>query len=282
MMHLRDEQVWVLGRRFAAEIEHLESCRECRARVLASAAREDASYREVLARAAEGTLRRIPRVAAEKSDAPLRFEELIALPGLERDTLLAIDPRYQTYALAFYILKRCETGLDQDPVGALALARLARSVAIQVDPRSCGGTAALADLEAFALAVEGEALRKLGHLGEARSAFQESRKIQERGGADPDLGAQIDVLEAVLRRDLGQTEAALELLDRAAEAFVALREPERVTQTILERAAVLGMRRRKGRNGSSRNASEEDLAAIAARSLAVKVAKAAFRSPRSH
>jgi hypothetical protein len=279
MSHLRDDQIESLGRRFAAEIEHLASCEECRERVRASAAREEAIYRRAMSRAAEGTLRKLPRVAAEKSDAPRRMEELLALPGLERDTLLAIDTRYQTYALAFFILKSCEESLDYDPSGALALARLARAVAIQVDPRSCGGTAALADLEAFSQAVEGEALRKLEHLGAARRAFEEARKTQKRGGADPDLGAQIDLLEAGLQRDLGETEAALELLDRAAEAFVALREPERVTQTILERAAVLGARRRKGRA----QAQDADLPAMAARSLAVKAGRPpAHRSERRH
>ena len=74
---------------------------------------------------------------------------------------------------------------------------------------SCGGAAALADLEAYALGMEGNALRVAGSLRDALMAFMQAREVQEKGGADPDLAARIDLMEASLRRDIRQFGAAL-------------------------------------------------------------------------
>lgn len=251
MTHLSEEQTRALARRFAAEVQHLEECAECRSRLRELASQEDGGYRAALIRAAEGTLKRIPAVRAEKAAAPDLLAELLALPDVERETTLAVDTRFHSYALASYILKRCETEIPRDPEHGRELARLARAIAEQVDPQSCGGTAALADLEAYSYAMEGEALRIAGAPEQALRAFAETRLHQERGGADPDLAARIDLLEAVLRRDLGQMKPALELLDRAAEAFVALKEHDQLALILLHRASFLRLRRRTKRPASA-------------------------------
>lgn len=251
MTHLTEEQTRALALRFAAEMQHLEECAECRSRLRQVAAQEDGSYRAALIRAAEGTLRRIPAVRAEKAAAPDLLAELLAMPEVERETALAVDGRFHSYALASHILKRCETEIPRDPDRGRALSRLARSVTGQVDPRSCGGTAALADLEAYSFAMEGEALRISGDPGQALRSFAEGRLHQERGGADPDLAARIDLLEAVLRCDLGQIQTALDLLDRAADAFVALKEHDQLARILLHRASFLRLRNREKRTSSA-------------------------------
>lgn len=245
MSHLSDEQTRALARRFSAEMEHLGECAECRARLREAASQEEQGYRDALSRAAEDTLRRLPGVRAEKAAAPELLTELLSLSEIERETVLSLEPRFQSYALAAYALKGCESLTPRDPIGGRELARLARAVCEQVDPRSCGGTAALADLEAYALAMEGEALRTAGDLEQALRSFVEARLHQERGGADPDLAARIDLLEALLRRDLGHTRIALELLDRAAEAFVALREHDQLALIVLNRPSFLHLRSRR-------------------------------------
>lgn len=250
MPHLSEEQTRALARRFAAEIDHLEECAECRARLKELANQEDGGYRAALKRAAEDTLRRIPAVRAEKAAAPDLLAELLALPEVERETAVTVDGRLHSYALASYILKRCETVVPRDPDQGRELARLARTVTEQVDPRSCGGASSLADLEAYAHAMEGEALRTAGNPEQALRCFAEARLLQERGGADPDLGARIDLLEAHLRRDLGQTRTALDLLDRAAEAFVALKEHDQLALILLHRASFLRLRKRTERSDS--------------------------------
>ncbi|MES1244683.1 MAG: hypothetical protein ABUT39_23955 [Acidobacteriota bacterium] len=249
MPHLSDEQARILARRFTAEMEHLGACPECRSRLSELAAQEEQGYRDALSRAAEDTLRRLPRVRAEKAAAPGLLTEILSLSEAEREAALALEPRFQSYALAAYALRRSEALVQRDPLGGGELARLGRAVAGQVDPGSCGGTAALADLEAYALALEGEALRIAGDPERALRAFVESRLHQQRGGADPDLAARIDLLEALLRRDLGHTRIALELLDRAAEAFVALREHDQLARIVLNRPSFLHLRSR-GRAGA--------------------------------
>lgn len=235
MPHLSEKQARAMVRRFATEVEHLEECSDCRSRMRELASEEEGGYRAALARATEGTLRRIPRVNAEKAAAPELLAELLALTENEREATVAVDPRFHSYALAAYALKRCEMAVPRNPDQARVLSRLARMVSEQVDPRSCGGTAALADLAAYALAMEADALRISGDPDRALCAFAEARMLQESGGADPDVGARVDVLEAVLRRDLGQPGTALDLLDRAAEAFIMLREHDQLARTILLR-----------------------------------------------
>ena len=253
MPHLSEEQTRALARRFSAEMEHLGECAECRARLSEIASEEDQEYRAALARAAEDTLRRLPGVRAEKAAAPDLLAELLSLAEVERETVLVLEPRFQSYALASYILKRCESLIQRDPIQGRELARLALAVTEQVDPRTCGGSAALADLEAYSLAMEGEALRIAGDLEHALRSFVEARLHQERGGADPDLAARIDLLEALLRRDLGHTRIALELLDSAAEAFVALREHDELARIVLYRPSFLRLRLRRTGGARSRS-----------------------------
>jgi tetratricopeptide (TPR) repeat protein len=109
---------------------------------------------------------------------------------------------------------------------------------MEADPLTCGGAAALADLEAYALAMEGNSLRVAGELREAFQMFMEARQVEERGGADPDLGARIDFAEASLRRDLRQFGAAHHLLDRSGKVFRALKDRNQTARTLINRANV--------------------------------------------
>jgi tetratricopeptide (TPR) repeat protein len=186
----------------------------------------------------QNALSRTSRAAEERAAAPAQLAELLALSPGDRETLVVVDPRYQTYALAAYTLERCEKAVAFDPALARELARLARSITLQADPIACGGSAALADLEAYALAMEGNALRVAGELRESFQAFMEARLVEERGGADPDLGARLDFVEASLRRDLRQFGAAHHLLDRAGKVFRALRDRNQMARTFINRANV--------------------------------------------
>lgn len=183
------------------------------------------------------------RVQEERDAAPALLAELLALPALDREAALVVNPRYQSYTLASYILARCEKAVFHDPVMARELARLARSIASQTDPCSCGGAAALADLEAYALGMEGNALRVSGELREALVAFMQAREIQEKGGADPDLAARLDLAEASLRRDIRQFGTALTLLERAAATFTSLRDSEQTALAMINRANVFLVQR---------------------------------------
>jgi tetratricopeptide (TPR) repeat protein len=181
---------------------------------------------------------RTARVSEERAQAPALLANLLAMPNQEREAAVAGQPQLQTYSLASYTLERCEKVVTHDPVMAGELARLARAIAGQADPRNCGGSAALADLEAYAMAMEGNAQRVRNEFRPAHRMFMESRQAQERGGADPDLSARIDLLEASLRRDLRQFPSALDLLDKAERTFVALKDRNLQARTMINRATV--------------------------------------------
>jgi tetratricopeptide (TPR) repeat protein len=188
-------------------------------------------------------LRRTSRVAEERAAAPAQLAELLAMPSHERESAVTTQPRLQTYSLASYTLERCEKVVSHDPMMAGELARLARTIAEHADPRACGGTAALADLESYATAMEGNAQRVAGDLRESLRTFMRARRAQDRGGADPDLSARIDMLESSLRRDLRQFPMALDLLDQAERVFVSLKDRNLQARTIINRANVfLAMR----------------------------------------
>ena len=186
----------------------------------------------------DDTLSRISKIAEEKALAPDLLDELLALPLPERETAVAVQSRFQTYSLAAHTLQRCAKAVFHDPVSARELARLARTITGQADPRACGGAAALTDLQAYSLAMEGNALRLAGDLDGALVLFEEARQAQGKGGADPDLAARIDHLEASLRRDLRQYSASLRLLDRAQKMFSALQDHDQKARTIINRSNV--------------------------------------------
>lgn len=181
----------------------------------------------------EGTLDRLTQIKEEKALAPDLLSELLALSPAERDTVVTVDSRFQTYSLASHVLQSCAKAVFREPAAARELAQLAQTIAAQVDPRTCGGSAALADLQAYALAMEGNAARVSGDFEGALAFFDKARQVQERGGADPDLAARIDHLEASLRRDLRQYGQALRLLDRAGRAFHTLQDHDQKARTII-------------------------------------------------
>lgn len=186
----------------------------------------------------DDTLSRISKIAEEKALAPDLLDELLALPFSERERAVAVQPRFQTYSLASHVLQRCATAVFHDPSSARELARLARTIAEQADPRACGGAAALTDLQAYSLAMEGNALRVAGDHDGGLALFDKARRVQEKGGADPDLAARIDHLEASLRRDLRQYSASFRLLDRAQKTFSALQDHDQMARTIINRSNV--------------------------------------------
>jgi tetratricopeptide (TPR) repeat protein len=184
----------------------------------------------------------LDRAAAERGAAPERLKELLKQPLSERLMAIATKPRFQTHALAVYILEKSETVVFHQPRAALELTRLARAVTSQIDPRTCGGREALADLAAYTLAKEGNVQRVCGEMGAALMAFARAREAQKYGGVDSQLEAKISVMEASLRRDLGQLHRALSLLDRATAVFLELSEPELWSQAQVNRSNVFQVR----------------------------------------
>lgn len=196
------------------------------------------SYENAFCRASQKTFELLACIESERKVVPDHLIELLALRRPEREKALRSDPRFHSYPLATYALESSEQEVSRDPVKAWELARLGRSIVRHIDPRTCGGMEALADLEACALATEGNSLRVRGAFKEAFNSFACARAVQRQGGVDPDLTATIDLMESSLRRDSWQLDTALALLDRATEVFLSLEEHHRVTQALLNRANI--------------------------------------------
>jgi tetratricopeptide (TPR) repeat protein len=194
-------------------------------------------YESAFSRASRTTLERLESITSKREAAPDHLLELLALGRQERRRALG-SPRFHSYSLATYALGHSEREMPRDPAKAWELIGLARSVIGHLDPRTCGGAEVLTDLEAYALAVQGTALRVRGNLRESLRAFASARILHQKGGVDPDVPATIDLLESSLRRELRQLDSALMLLDRATDAFVLLEDQERVTHAVINRANI--------------------------------------------
>lgn len=199
---------------------------------------QDGAYDEILNRAEKQIEAHVPHVDGEKRAAPGLLVEILKQPASARLRTIATESRFQTYALVIYALERSEAVLPYQPRAALELTRLARAVTIQIDPRTCGGPEALADLGAYALAREGNVQRVCGEMTAGLTALARAREVQKLGGCDAHFEAQIDMMEASLRRDLGQLYAALSLLDRAADGFLSLGEGDLWSQAQINRSNV--------------------------------------------
>lgn len=186
----------------------------------------------------EATLSRIPQVLAERAAALTQISELLLLSPLERERTLVAKPYLNTYSLVVLALERSEEMVSFNPGAVRELAQFARSIIPRVDPQSCGGAEALADLEAYAWAMEGNALRISGAFQRGLVAFTAARRIQESGGIDLDLMARIDHLESSLRRDLRQLDTAIALLDRAAKLFKSIEDHEQLARTVINRSNI--------------------------------------------
>lgn len=238
MGHLPEQRVSALAKVLSRALSAEKELAEAELDVQAHGSESILDGSDALDTMLKNVLSRTSRVAEERALAPAQLAELLALSNPDRETAVATNPQYQTYSLASYTLQRCEKVVTHDPLMAGQLARLARLIAEQADPRNCGGSAALKDLEAYAMAMEGNARRVAGDLRQSLSTFADARRVQETGGADPDLAARIDLLEASLRRDLRQFEAALDLLHEAERVFVALKDQNSQARTIINRANV--------------------------------------------
>lgn len=182
--------------------------------------------------------RLIPQISKEQAAAPEKLSELLAASPSERERLLTSDTRFHTYSLAIQALRGAQTAILHRPAPALELAQLARSIASQISPQICGGRAALADLEAYTLAMEGNAWRMSGDFQRALNIFAMARQVQKDGGADPDLMARIDQLESSLRRDLRQLKTSSILLDRAARLLRSLKAHNELARNFINHSNV--------------------------------------------
>jgi tetratricopeptide (TPR) repeat protein len=212
----------------------LELCPQCRAGFERFNA-EMAERGELVVRSAD---RQAVLAAARRYRAPLArgreaaqglLDRLLALPAAER--LARVEGRggdFRGPALADLLLEAAHARLPGDPAGSRELARLARAALQHERPSRL-----VVELYARAVAAMANGLRAEGELPAAEALFADARYLlRAEGGAERLVEAELDMLEASLRRAQRRFPEARELLARALTTY-ALEERRRETARAL-------------------------------------------------
>lgn len=197
-------------------------------------------YGDVLERVRDGLVEIEARILRERATAESEFQELVRLPVGERCGAVETDPRFHTLGLANLILAAAREAVHHHLGRSLELAELARHVAHRLSPQVYGARQ-LRDLQSYAEAIYGNALRVNSELDAAREAFLLARELLDLGSGDPHTVLEIDRLEISLRRQLRDFSGALELTDRVVAGNLELGEVESAAQALQKKAMVLNM-----------------------------------------
>jgi len=159
---------------------------------------------------------------SEAKDAPALWRELEALPYTDQLVSVDAEERFQIWGLCRFLQCRSVESADRDPEAAARLANLAaritRHLGAGYDP------ALLPDYRALSLCCLGNAWRALGELGSAGDAFELAETLRRAGSGYLEFEAEAAALRALLRRDQGRLEEAIELLDGVEAIYSAAPE----------------------------------------------------------
>lgn len=177
----------------------------------------------------------------ERRDAPDLLRELEGLAEDQVSLEIATDPRFGTWGLAELLIERSRKGIfDAAPSQAVRYARLSTWVAERVDV-AIYGQSLVADFSTQAWAALANALRVGGHLEESEAAFAEAERHLLGGTGDPLESANLLSLVASLRMDLGEYEAAVEILDEVVAIYRDVDDPFLLGRTLLKKAIAVGI-----------------------------------------
>lgn len=184
----------------------------------------------------------VRRVEREEGRARRQLAWLLRLPREQRlQALEGLPAGPVGYALGELLLATAQHQLGKDDVEALAQAELVRCLAERIVATPDGPPAlAVAELQARACLIEGDGLRRNRRLSRAEKSFATARVVtREHGILDPELAAELDFGEALLRRDQGRLPAALRLFRRAGGQFQTLGASREAIRAAIELGATL-------------------------------------------
>ena len=194
-------------------------------------------YGELLDRSRARLRQMEVRVSREERAARRDLDELLGRGLEERRALVAADERLRTYSLARRAAEQSRSIVLHDPKLSRELALLGREIASQLDPRIYGGTQ-VRNLQAYAEAVYGNALRVTGDLRSAAGAFAQAREYLDLGGDEPSAALEVDDLETSLRRTLRDCRGALELSERVVEGNLDLGQTEAAASALQKQSMI--------------------------------------------
>jgi tetratricopeptide (TPR) repeat protein len=179
------------------------------------------------------------RLAREKLRAIGLWSELKGLRQEVRLAKLRSEARFQTWGLYERLLEACREAGFRDPAAAVDVAHLALAVVESLDPAEYGA-GRVADFRATALGALGNAKRLAADFEGAETAFGEARSALEGGTGDLLEQARLLSLEASLRKDLGEFERAVQLLDDAILLYKGLNDTHLWGRSRLQQADAIG------------------------------------------
>ena len=142
--------------------------------------------------------------------APALKEAVAAKPSAPEAS--SSDGMGRDWARCEWLLERCRTLRHIDPESMVLTATLAVALSERLSPGS-SGTAALADLQAYALAELGNSQRIVDDVADAEATLSAAVDRAGQGTGDPRLLAYLMDLTASLYTDLRRYDAALQLRD---------------------------------------------------------------------
>ncbi len=168
----------------------------------------------------------------ERTDAPGLISELLKHPPERRLILVHNHPRFHTWGVFERLLEMSPLESSRDAAVSEELARLALTLADQLD-ESVYGDEAIEDLRGRAWAYLGNARRVQSDLYGAQEALKRSLLHLRRGTRDPwERAIWLDLKGSLLRAQR-HFDQALRLLKRSLTLFVALGDEHRAGRTLV-------------------------------------------------
>jgi tetratricopeptide (TPR) repeat protein len=177
-------------------------------------------------------------IEAERREAAASFEKLADQPPARRLLLLQNTRRYASPAACLRLVEAAfDLGFDQ-PHQAVATAVLALDAVRALD--ASYGAELLADLQARAWGVLGNARRIVSDLTGAEQALSRARELLEEGTGDPIEAARLASFLASQRTAQRRLDEALELCRRAVAGYRRAGEDQLAAQTLVDEGVALG------------------------------------------
>jgi len=157
-------------------------------------------------------------LARQRVLAVEQWRELRLHPSLRRRWRIQNDPRFGTWGFCERLLEECLALGGRDPAQAGELASLAVEAAARLDGERYGAER-VADLQAFAWGVLGEAHRLQLDLSAAGAALASARAACGKGTGNSLEEARLVSFEMSLAKDEGEIEDAVEALGWVARVY---------------------------------------------------------------
>jgi hypothetical protein len=177
-------------------------------------------------------------LTASRDEARDLLPLLLRLPGGILHRELQRRPEYRTAGVLEALAQAAAGALERDPIRAheLTAAAVACAARVEIPPLAARPVAVL---RGHAWTAHASALRVLRVWDPARGAIDVARRIFEPITVSDWFLATVDLVEAALFHDLGESAAAVALARPAAALFLEMGDPHNYVHAIALQAAVL-------------------------------------------